>query len=376
MKKEKISCLEGIRALACCGVFLSHYKGAFFPDSNVFAYIMKTPFAIFFSGNTFVRILFVLSGFVLSYKYLIEEMNNQVRQKLLMNDSIKRYFRLVFPLLVVDIIVYFLMRADLLFNVQAAEMIGTTDFLGNFNTFEESWSGCLKEGLFGNLFLGANGYVGPMWTMKYEMYGSLLCLAILALFPQKKMRYIIYCFIILFFRTYYVYFIVGMLICEVYCDHDLYINVFLKKHTVSNLILLFTVFSIIAIYSDIDLNNFRHICFSGILIIFFLSLLHAYILNPIWNCKIFKEIGQLSFAIYLLHWPIIESFSCAFYILTYSKMNYTVCMLINFSFTVVFILLAAKILNCYVIIPGVIISNEVAPILLGKNMSEENYKIR
>ena len=82
---KKINCLEGIRTIACISVFLCHFRGAF---SQEFSYWGdNTPLRILTAGNVMVRILFVLSGFVISYKYFAFQRYEEIPL-----DIFKRYY--------------------------------------------------------------------------------------------------------------------------------------------------------------------------------------------------------------------------------------------------------------------------------------------
>lgn len=311
MKQNKILCFEGIRALACIGVFLCHYKGSFFPNSEIVAKLSKTPLNIMFTGNTFVRILFVLSGFVLSYKFISSD---NIDQSSITSNAVKRYFRLMPAVLVTDLAVYLLMKFGLLFNQETAVLTHSESFLGQFNTFVPQFRQCLKEGLWGNLFAGTSAFVGPMWTMMYEMYGALLVFAVLSVLQKKGLRYIFYVVFIGMFKNYFVYFILGMFICELYCDRKLN-NLWcaLKKHSLILTLVFFGSLYYIAIVYDMDTSRLKYWLFSLMLLLMFLSLVLSDWMNKICDIYIIKTLGRLSFAIYLVHWPIIESFSCAYY---------------------------------------------------------------
>ena len=104
----------------CVFVMLCHFKGAFFPDSSMVQKIMQTPGNIIFSGNTPVRIMFVISGFVLAYKYFLDTRSDWAP------DIIKRYIRLGLPCLVAILFAYMLMKFGLmnLFVERSATNIG------------------------------------------------------------------------------------------------------------------------------------------------------------------------------------------------------------------------------------------------------------
>lgn len=316
MKPKKLDCLEGVRALACIGVVLCHLKGAFFPNSGLAALLSKTPIHYLFSGNTAVRIMFILSGFVLSYKYF-RTGDTQTLEK----DAVKRYIRLALPMAAVTFIVYFMMRMNLFYNNEAAMLTGSQTFLGAFNQFEPQLKTAFLDGFWNTLFNGASGYVGPSWTMTYEMLGSYLIFAIIAILKNKKARYILYALYLLIFPAYYTYFILGMLICDLYTQEE-WINRFLKEHSVITIGLHIAAWYYISVVSNLDAYRWKNMVFYVASTAMFLTLFNNPLLDRIWGNKAAVTVAKHGFSIYLLHWPIIESFSCA-YLLSLTALGYS-----------------------------------------------------
>ena len=118
----------------------------------------------------------------------------------LKKGAIKRYFRLVIPVVIINLATFGLMRFGLMYHQEAAMISKSYDWLAAFNNFPPNLLTALKEGLFENFFLNKATYVGPLWTMTYEMLGSLLVFAFLALFGQDKVRYLLYVVFLVLFR--------------------------------------------------------------------------------------------------------------------------------------------------------------------------------
>lgn len=316
MKPKKLDCLEGVRALACIGVVLCHLRGGFFPNSALYAKIAVTPLNYLFSGNTPVRIMFILSGFVLSYKYF-----NTDRIEALEKDAVKRYIRLAIPMAAVTLLVYFMMRLNLFYNVEAAQLTGSQTFLGMFNQFEPQLKTALYDGFWGSIFKGASGYVGPAWTMTYEMLGSYLVFAVIAILKDKRARYLFYVIYLLIFPAYYIYFVLGMMICDLY-THEEWLNQLFQKNSFLTAVLHLAAWCFIGAVDNIDVFTWKLLLFDGMSVLMFLTLLNSPILNRFWGNKTAVAIGKHGFSIYLLHWPIIESFS-SFYLCSLTAMGYS-----------------------------------------------------
>lgn len=349
---EKKNSLEGIRVIACIGVFLCHFRGAFLPD-RIIGIIDYTPLKIMTAGYPMVRIMFVLSGFVISYKYFKNQKYDDV-----VIDVVKRWFRLFPGILVANVIVCMMMKGGLFFNGEAAQLSGSQDFLGIFNQFTPNLFHAIKEGLFTIYLNGANGYIAPLWTMTYEFLGSILILAAISVFKGSPLRILFYVVELGFFKSYYNYLVVGMLICDIYFNAG--VNEKLKEKQMFNNIVCFMAAFVICMIQLDDTNKEIRVIYGVSLIVFFMTLLNSKWAEKTMGCSFVVSLGKISFPIYILHWPIIESFSSWYYIkgIKLCGGGYEGTIIISdFILTAFIILFMAKLYDKYVISLGMI-SNE------------------
>lgn len=113
----KVSTLDGLRGVACLLVFSEHYTYNF-SNTLLFGYgveerreLIQYPFIrIFFSGFSMVAIFFVISGYVLSYKPLqqMRSRKNHDLFKTLTSSVFRRGFRLFLPPIIATWIAGFL----------------------------------------------------------------------------------------------------------------------------------------------------------------------------------------------------------------------------------------------------------------------------
>lgn len=356
----KIEWIEGIRAIACLSVFIGHFYSAFVvPGGGIRQCVVNTPFNMLFSGSTPVRSLFTLSGIVLSYKYFKYKEYDKI-----LGDSAKRYFRLMIPVAGINFVVYFLMKFNLMYNVEAATISGSESFLGAFNLFIPSLKGVIKESLYSDFFnySSGSGYVGPLWTMSYEMLGSLLVLSSISILRGSYLRYIYYLVAILLFQhSYYGYFIVGMLISDLMCDNR--IRNFYNKNRYNKIIvwsLLFISAYFVAAVDNVDSTYYTYYLYSFMLIIFFVSLANVEKVNKILENRFLVNIGKYSFAIYCIHWPVIESFSSYIYIkLVHSGADKNHAAFFVFILTVPIVYILSILFTKTFIMGGVKMSNKI-----------------
>lgn len=300
----KIKSIEGLRTILWIGIFICHFRESFFPNE-----IWKID-QIIYPGNLWVRLFFVISGFVLSYKYFTKE-----RYDFVLGDIIKRYFRLMPTVLFSEVIVYILMKFDCLKNIEVAKIVGSTQFLGIFNQFKPDIWECLKEALFTTYFNGANVYIGPLWTMTYEYLGSILILCALSVFKKSKWRWGFYAVFLMAFSSYYNYFVLGMFIC------DLLVNTgtenFINKNffvRVSCIVVGYIMFSRIQLD---DNDKYTRIIFSIGITLLMLGILTSNCMEKILGNKIMLEGGRISYSAYIIHWPLIETLSCTLVLMFY-----------------------------------------------------------
>lgn len=303
---KRLESLEGIRILACISVFLSHFRLAFFPNTELWT--DSTPLRLFTSsGDIAVRILFAISGILISCRYF-KKGTYDVRQ-----DMLKLYFRLAPTVLAAHLLVYVLMSCGLLFNAEAAALSGSQGFLAAFNNFAPSLSGCIKEALFTCYLTGESIYIGPLWIMVYGFLGSLLVLAIIGLCRgDRTLRFIIYLIILFVFNSYYNYFILGMIVGELYADGAM-IRWFEARKGIALILFLISLIGISMLDID-DANKIMRMLFAVYLAVFFLTVLGSPISEKIFGNKLMLFGGSLAYPFYVLHWPVIISLSSWLYI--------------------------------------------------------------
>ena len=302
---KKINCIEGIRAIACMSIFLYSFRNAFLP---VFSYWGDvTPLRILTSGDAMIRIMFTLSGFVISHKYFLLKRYDDIPL-----DIFKKYFRLAPHVLVANVVVCFMMKLGILYNSQAGKVSGSVEFLSAFNNFEPDIVLCLKESLILCFFQGKSTYIAPLWIIGYEYLGTILVLCAISICRKSDLRYLFYIVFLLFFNSYYNYFVLGMLVCEIYCDKD--ISDWLNQHKKFNnwlFVISFLIISLLNINDDIKIIRVVYaIGISG----FLLALLCSSWGDKILGNRFMQKCGKLSFAVYITHLPIIESFSSVFFV--------------------------------------------------------------
>lgn len=378
--RKRLEYIEGYKGFACLCVLLSHFISAFcnvwvtslqereLTGSWFETWIGTTPLNLFYNGNFGVRVFFITSGFVLSYAYFCTG-----DEKYLKKGAVKRYFRLILPVITVNVVTYLVMKFGLLYHQQAAMVCKSYDWLAAFNNFEPSFTGMIKEAVFGNFFGNSSQYVGPLWTMTYEMLGSLLVFAFLALFGKEKVRYVLYVvFLLLFRESNYSHFIVGMAICDVMQGK----HVWMEKYRNSKWMIPVTVivglfFSTypsgtnpeITMYRYFNLNQWMDTVtvyhFIGATLLF-IAILNSKLLQKLFELKPFSFLGKYCFGLYLIHWPVMMSLSSYIMVRYQGKLSYYKLVLVDFIITMVVIGVLSVVMSKTVEAWSIKLANQVA----------------
>jgi peptidoglycan/LPS O-acetylase OafA/YrhL len=191
-RHEKLVELEAVRGVAACIVLIDHCVLAFSPTVHGLIPPAKpwsffgTPLYALINGSAAVVVFFVLSGFVLTYRAI--DNNDAVPLRF---AAIKRWPRLVVPVLVVNMISGFLATTQLYSNQPASFASGSLwlgwNFLGNPYPVPPIL-GAIYEGGIGTFLFGKNYFNSNIWTMSYEFFGSLVVFVLAYIFIAAKRR--------------------------------------------------------------------------------------------------------------------------------------------------------------------------------------------
>lgn len=366
---EKILYIEGLRGLAMVVVVLNHFAAAFYPaiifgeqaPMHIFfeSFIYKTPLGIFFSGIFALSIFFLLSGYLLSYKFF--KFNHEVP---LISSMVKRYLRFMIPSLISILTAYILLKYNLLYNVSVASITGSSIWFARFWNFEANFFNAVTEGVFmTSVFIAHATYNPVLWMMAYELAGSLLVYIVLKLFKLIRNKTLIY--ILLFFLTWKSYllgFVLGVLICDLENRSFLNISEYSKK-IIGVFLLILAIFlgsfpiasTTNTIYNFIKipiLSDSENIIFLHTIAVslIFLAIKNIDKLRNILETSLFRFLGEISFSVYFLHPLIIASLSSILFSMLINSLTYNQSVLVTFLISYPVILGISFYFNKYIIL--------------------------
>lgn len=382
---QKILALESLRGLAALIVVFSHFAAAFYPamregvsatspaHTRFDELILQSPLGILINGDFAVYCFFILSGFVLSfgfYTYAID----------LISAAVKRYFRLAPMVLASVLLSYFILKFALYHNTELANITGSS-MIEKYWQFAVNINGALWQGLVQTFLVqpdASNSLNIVLWTIYYELIGSLIVFAFLALTGTDKRRWILYIFFILVtINTYYSPFIIGALLCDLYVNRNhlfqkigairkgykillLVTGIFLASYpaylkNTDNLGIVHQALNFTQIYS---LN--QAVLYIIASVIFIVLLLTSHKIKAILELKPFVFLGSISYSIYATHIPLLGSLAAIIFLKSYAQLPYNLAALITFIVYIPSAVGVAYLFRKYIDIPSIHLSKYVA----------------
>lgn len=309
----RASFLDGMRGWASLMVFGGHlitiFGGYKLSDSQL--WLLRFPC----DGTAAVYIFFVVSGFALSTQFIKEK-----KISILTSLALRRYIRLVIPILSSVLCAYVLMDFGLMFSVKAGILMNN-EYLRSFYNFIPSFYGAIYYAVYGVFFhysdVWPSSYNRVLWTMSWELIGSGLVLGLLALIGYLKNRFVIYLFLVLLFSLIrmpvLIAFVLGILLAEFYNNKafNKICTMYGAECTIFGVLLL----SIGWIYSTLmrDYDQYRFelpfIAFGMVLGVMISSKI-----TSLFESCISTFLGKISFPLYLIHFLVMSSLTSYSYI--------------------------------------------------------------
>lgn len=345
---NRIGWLDGVKAMAAFMVFNIHFLNAYYPGiytldpedfhtaHGVEWWIGATPLNLVYAGKLGARIFLAVSAFLLARKYFLADGKRRV-----LLDAFKKYFRLVLPLLAVNVLVCILMGQGLFTNDRAAALAGSTEFFGSYNQFAPDMAEAVKEAVFGCFMFGRNRYNGPVWFIQYEFWGCVLIVVILTLTGKFRYRYAVYAVLAaVFIRTDYLGMLLALGAADISCTKPGFVDKVAKYRW--PLWILLPVCVYFASYPSYGLSEGTIYAvfppkvlfyYNVVIPVFLFIMLYLPPLQKFFDKKLWERFNRISYCFYLVHFPMLCILSAAVFTSLYDKVNYHILALFNYLAT-------------------------------------------
>lgn len=312
-----------------------------------------------FDGKLAVSIFWFMSAYVISIKLFSSETN-----KYLFKSFSKRYFRLMIPTLGSILFAYILLISSAMHNIQLAQVLGPSyqnGWLGSFYPFEPHLSDAIRTGLWDTFFDYGwrTTYNASLWSMHPELYGSVFCFFLFGVTGKYRLRHYFYFILIcgsFLLKSYWmVSFLLGFSLCDLdYSPANRFRDSLNQLFSNKYLNLLFFI-SLIIMGGKPNYFGFLDVIISSLLVFL---VTRTSILQSILASRFLVWLGKISFSFYLIHLPILCSFTCYLYL--HLDMPYPVKAVTLLSSTLSLTLFLAHFFNKYIDRNGIILSNRFA----------------
>lgn len=353
---KKITYLDGLKGVIAILIVLEHYLLSMLPTGYIgfgsgvqeqdkqAAIINALPFSLFTNTSLTLYVLFGLIAFFVALGYFYaESANSSEAVKYLICHAKKRYFQLLFPVLVATMCAYLFYQFGILQYEKMGEITGSSWNIAVIPDKAPMWK-VIYTGAIGIFLHNKVEFLTVLWCMHIIFWGSYGSLGAFALVHLCKKRYLVYGFLLIlcsFFQTYLV-FLVGML-CADYYFHK-------KENRLSHLhtnlvggICMVSGILIGMIPSTMLMDGVTlgvpYAVGAGLIIF---GIITSDEVQKILSLRVFTYIGKYLFSIILVHIFVLYTFSTELYIvLTRYLSNQTVRFWITFLLSCVVIWLTS-----------------------------------
>lgn len=383
---RKIESLDSIRGVAAFSVIIWHFASIFFPaaigagassaHSQYDTWFYRSPLASLFSGSLAVALFFVLSGFVLTLRFF------ENKQTSLFAAAVKRYFRLM-PIALFSVLLSYIVLALGFYTNVLNDTVTKSPWTGStYFSFVPSFMGAIWQGTIGVFNLQAepsSTYNPVLWTIYYELLGSFIIFGLASLCRGWHKRWILYGIAITaFIHTYFVGFIVGMVLADLYANFPgLYRRITLlpRLYKVGALLGAFLIGSYPSIVGmpgaamgkywetlslskgDLALSRTLLQLAAGTVIIILVLTWDR--LHRLLEHRVALWLGRISYSVYAIHFVLLYSLTTTLFTLFRHHIGYIPSAFVSLVLTIPVVLLVAHIMHIYIERPSIALANHV-----------------
>lgn len=368
----RIPWLDGLKGLACLFVFLSHFTTALYPllhfgvdvephtkDAELMIY--KSPV----QGEAMVGVFCLCAGLFLCLK-VMNSVNSAGKMRSVGLMVVKRYLRLMLPVIPIALFVWASYKLGLFHNIEAAKYTFSPWLEANYDE-PLSLTGALSSAVVKTWFYGDDAIATSLWMMYQFFYGSILAIILGTVhwaLNKKSVWVYLFTFVVLIPRHDYVCgFALGAVLAYLYVEGYIEkITNRLKKDAfwLAEFVgILLAVFGFVVGgypkdgppigFYEIMESSFYDCYYSVGAFFIILGVWLSGALQRFFNSKVMQFLGKICYELFLLHIPILFSFGMWMWTGLYlGGMNYHMASLVTFIVTTAVIIGVSYLYNRYI----------------------------
>lgn len=357
--KERLKYIDGIKGIACILVMAYHYH-ALFGYTFWGTDFLADKLDIVYNGAFYVRFFFVMSAFLLGVSFYRNVSVEKIKLTI-----VKRYLRLSLPVFGVSLLIWIMERIGCFYNTQIGSFVTDVDILNSFQT-KHSILDIFTLPFIKTIFRGECSFNNNFWMMTCLFWGNLLVIGIILLTKSRnRMVKYIFALLILFsliLNDNYFPFIAGTILAYQYTSPSR-TNVTEKGNIINSFLYFLLLFSgvvlveakgyIAILYNKLELSQFEELNFLAngnfynVIAIFMITtaVIHLRLVQKILSFRLFTFLGNISYYVFLIHWPTICSLSCGLYLLFKDAANYATVVRGIFGITLLVVIIVSAFLQ-------------------------------
>lgn len=350
-KPERVKYIDSIKGIVCLLVFLGHFYYGFYSaaqckiELNTCIVNVRSILHFLTNGVFTVSIFCFLSGYFIPSN--IQKITDIIYQ------VVKRYFRFCIPLGILFVIIAgyrFFIGYDACYYISS--LIQSEWLKGGLNV-NFSFVRVAYSAFFGVLFRGENIFDNPVWMLCPMFFGYILCIIDMYFINNSKKNFsiciVLFSIIVAGINSYVS---LAVVLGMIYKKMDIN-NINFNKNLLNVILILAFLLGSIKVYTyipilyignvSLELNNIAAMFFALTIVV---CIMHSRWIIKLLEKKLFVQLGKVSFPLYLLHVPVMLTFSCSVFKLMLGKFDDTVVFISNEIVTVVVVLVLSLLWNC------------------------------
>jgi len=324
-KIERLEFLDGLRGWAALVVLASHLFEVWMLNYQLVGgrelywlldRINSSPLGVAMDGTLAIHIFFCISGVALSLPIIMSATRGQNAAIL----ALQRYPRLTLPILTACVLTYFLWATGCFVNVEAAAR-AEAPWLAGFYRFEPRFANMLSFALWRVYFdyEFASSWNAALWTMPVELLGSFIVFFVTVALPRPFRLLVCAIAIAILYDKWVCGFFAGVIIADAIASG------WMRQSALAGTVLLIAAMGAAIAARSPHTKVVFFTTTPGINVIAALTVIGC-AMTP-WakaflKGRISQFLGAVSFSLYLVHIPIICSFSSAVFLMTIDRMPY------------------------------------------------------